>query len=266
MASKVKDVMTSQVVCVRPSTPYKELVLVLTDQRLSAVPVVDDQRRVLGVVSEADLLLKYEQPADAFQRFMVESRRHRLERLKAGGGIAVELMTRPVVTIGPEAEVAEAARLLRTRGSKDKRTFTQVGFNSRLDELQAAGLRVLLPHLAEWIEARLRSAAAYVEAGLGDLAQVQSETEGARSAWHIFAIASDRRERLATALEDARVGARPYYETPLYRQPALQSWAPPEPLAETERICSQILALPMGAALPEDAPAEVVGVIRSALD
>ena len=46
-----------------------------------------------------------------------------------------------------DAEVAEAARLLRTRGSKDKRTFTEVGFNSRLDELQAAGLRVLLPHL-----------------------------------------------------------------------------------------------------------------------
>ncbi len=165
-----------------------------------------------------------------------------------------------------DPEVAEAARLLRTRGSKDKRTFTQVGFNSRLDELQAAGLRVLLPHLAGWIEARLRSAAAYLEAGLGDLAQIQSETEGARSARHIFAIASDRRERLATALEDAQVGARPYYETPLYRQPALQCWAPSEPLAETERICSQILALPMGAALPEDAPAEVVSAIRSALD
>ena len=101
MASKVKDVITSQVVCVRPSTTYKELVRLLTEQRLSAVPVVDDQRRVLGVVSEADLLLKYEQPADAFQRFMLESRRHRLERLKAGGGNAIELMTRPVVTIGP---------------------------------------------------------------------------------------------------------------------------------------------------------------------
>jgi CBS domain-containing protein len=113
MASKVKDVMTSQVVCVRPSTTYKELVRLLTERRVSAVPVVDDQRRVLGVVSEADLLLKYEQPADAFQRFMLKSRRYRLECLKAGGGTAIELMTRPVVTIGPEAEAAEAARLLR---------------------------------------------------------------------------------------------------------------------------------------------------------
>jgi dTDP-4-amino-4,6-dideoxygalactose transaminase len=164
-----------------------------------------------------------------------------------------------------DASVADAARLLRTRGSKDKRTFTQVGFNSRLDELQAAGLRVLLPHLPEWVEARRRAAATYIEAGLGEVVGVQSETEAARSAWHILAIASNQRDRLAAALGDAEIGARPYYETPLYRQPALERWAPAEPLAETERICSQILALPMGSALPEGAPAEVLGAIRSAL-
>jgi dTDP-4-amino-4,6-dideoxygalactose transaminase len=164
-----------------------------------------------------------------------------------------------------DPEVAESARLLRTRGSKDKRTFTTVGFNSRLDELQAAGLRVLLPHLPEWIEARRRAATAYREAGLADLAQLQTETEAGRSAWHICAIASDERERLATALGDAGIGARPYYETPLYRQPALERWAPAEPLAETERICSRILALPMGAALPDGAPADVTAAIRAVL-
>jgi dTDP-3-amino-3,4,6-trideoxy-alpha-D-glucose transaminase len=165
-----------------------------------------------------------------------------------------------------DPEVAERARLLRTRGSLDKRTFTEVGVNSRLDELQAAGLRVLLPHLPGWIEARRRAAGAYLDAGLGDLAQTQSETPAGRSAWHILAIASDQRDRIASALADAQIQARPYYETPLYRQPALESWAPAEPLAETERICSGILALPMGAALPEGAPAEVVAAIRGALD
>jgi dTDP-4-amino-4,6-dideoxygalactose transaminase len=163
------------------------------------------------------------------------------------------------------AEVAEAARLLRTRGSKDKRTFTEVGYNSRLDELQAAGLRVLLPHLSDWVEARRRAAGAYLAAGLGDLAGVQSETAGGRSAWHILAIASPDRERIAVGLGDAGIEARPYYETPLYRQPALERWSPPEPLPETERICSGILALPMGAALPEGAPAEVVNAIRAAV-
>ena len=163
-----------------------------------------------------------------------------------------------------EAGVAESARLLRTRGSKDKRTFTEVGYNSRLDELQAAGLRVLLPHLPDWIDARRRAAGAYLEAGLADLVSVQSETADGGSAWHILATASSERERIAAALSDAGIEARPYYETPLYRQPALERWAPADPLAETERICSQILALPMGSALPERAPADVVAAIRSA--
>jgi dTDP-4-amino-4,6-dideoxygalactose transaminase len=163
-----------------------------------------------------------------------------------------------------DAEVAEAARLLRTRGSKDKRTFTEVGYNSRLDELQATGLRVLLPHLSEWVEARRSAAGAYRQAGLGDLAQMQAETPDGRSAWHILAIASPDRDRLAAALAEADIQARPYYETPLYRQPALEQWAPAEPLTETERICAGILALPMGSALPKGAPARVVDAIRTA--
>jgi dTDP-4-amino-4,6-dideoxygalactose transaminase len=164
-----------------------------------------------------------------------------------------------------DEDVAAKARLLRTRGSRDKRTFWEVGYNSRLDELQAAGLRVLLPHLADWVRIRGRAANAYLDAGLADLSQVQRETDDGRSAWHLLAIATAERDRLARALGDAGIEARPYYETPLYRQPALERWAPPEPLTETERICSQILALPMGSALPEGAPAEVVAALRAAL-
>jgi dTDP-3-amino-3,4,6-trideoxy-alpha-D-glucose transaminase len=164
-----------------------------------------------------------------------------------------------------DARVADAARLLRTRGSKDKRTFTEVGYNSRLDELQAAALRVLLPHLGDWVEARRRAAAGYLEAGLPELAQVQNETPQGRSSWHLFAIASEQRDHLASALSEAQIEARPYYETPLYRQPALERWAPPMPLAESERICSQVLALPMGTALRETASAEVVAAISAAL-
>ena len=165
-----------------------------------------------------------------------------------------------------DSEVADAAALLRTRGSKDKRTFNEVGYNSRLDELQAAGLRVLLPHLPEWVGARRRAAAAYADAGLPESTRAQRETVDGSSAWHVFAVASPERDRLAAALADTGIEARPYYETPLYRQPALERWAPSSPLPETERICSQVLALPMGSALPEGAPAEVAGAIRAALD
>ncbi len=164
-----------------------------------------------------------------------------------------------------DPEVAALVRRLRFHGSDDKRTFTEVGYNSRLDDLQAAGLRVLLPHLAEWTEARRRAASAYVDAGLGELVGVQREPDSGRSCWHLFAVAAPERDRLAGALGVAGIGARPYYEVPLYRQPALERWAPPEPLAETERICAEVLALPMGTALPEGAAERVVGAVRESL-
>jgi CBS-domain-containing membrane protein len=113
MARKITDVMTKQVICARPSTPYKELVRLMADGHVSAVPVVDNQRHVLGVVSEADLILKQGQPADVPQRPLLAGRRRRMERRKALGGTAAELMTWPVVTVDPQASVAEAARLLR---------------------------------------------------------------------------------------------------------------------------------------------------------
>jgi len=113
MGHEVRDVMTKEVVCARLSTPYKELVGLLAERHVSAVPVVDDARHVLGVVSESDLILKQGQLADVFQRSLLASRRHRVERLKARGGTAAELMTWPVVTVGPRASVVEAARLLR---------------------------------------------------------------------------------------------------------------------------------------------------------
>jgi dTDP-3-amino-3,4,6-trideoxy-alpha-D-glucose transaminase len=164
-----------------------------------------------------------------------------------------------------DGELAARLRRLRTRGSEDKRVFTEVGYNSRLDELQAAGLRVLLPHLPAWTEARREAARAYLDAGLGELVELQREPEGGRSCFHLFAVASPERDLLAEVLREAEVEARPYYETPLYRQPALERWAPAEPLSATERICSQVLALPMGAALPREAPGEVVGAIRASL-
>ena len=126
-------------------------------------------------------------------------------------------------------------------------------------------MRVLLPHLPEWTAARRRAAQAYREAGLEDLVRVQAETPGGESAWHLLVAATPERDRMQRALNEAGIGARPYYETPLYRQPALERWAPPEPLPNTERICSEILALPMGTALDPEAPAQVVDAVRDCL-
>jgi CBS-domain-containing membrane protein len=113
MRRRVRDVMTAKVVSARRDTSYKELVRLLAERGVSGLPVVGDQDRVVGIVSEADMLVKQDQPANHFQRYFLERKRDRLARAKAHGAVAAELMSYPAVTIGPNASVAEAARLLR---------------------------------------------------------------------------------------------------------------------------------------------------------
>jgi CBS domain-containing protein len=112
MHSLVKDLMTTQVVTVGPATPFKEIVARLAEHKVSAVPVVDDAGLVLGVVSEADLLLKEEHPDADVPLFW--TKRRRAEHDKAAGAVARDLMTVAVVSISPDATVAEAARRMHT--------------------------------------------------------------------------------------------------------------------------------------------------------
>ena len=157
-------------------------------------------------------------------------------------------------------EVAASARRLRFHGSEDKALHTEVGYNSRLDELQAAGLRVLLPHLDAWTESRRRAAAAYAAGALAEAVELPVETAGAESCYHLYVVCSDERDRLAERLGAAGIGARPYYTVPLHRQPALRDFAPTAPLPGVEAAASRSLALPMGPALSDDQVAEVARV------
>jgi CBS domain-containing protein len=119
MRRTVQDVMTRDVVAVRGSTPFKELVRLLNEHRVTAVPVLDDAGRVVvGVVSESDLALKEVQPPREGHTPIFESARHRSEREKAGGTTAAALMTKPAVTVGPETPVVAAARLMHDRDVK----------------------------------------------------------------------------------------------------------------------------------------------------
>lgn len=157
-------------------------------------------------------------------------------------------------------EVAAAARRLRFHGSEesDRSVHLEVGYNSRLDELQAAGLRVLLPHLREWTEARRRVAAAYAAEGLGESVALPAETAGGESCYHLYVVRSPERDELAERLAAVDVGARAYYSTPLHLQPAMRDFAPSTPLPGVESAAAQSLALPMGPALDEQQVAEVV--------
>ncbi|MEU0156661.1 CBS domain-containing protein [Micromonospora fulviviridis] len=109
---QVGDVMTRDVATVGEETPYRRIVDVLIRQGVSGVPVVDSFHRVLGVVSEADLLHKVEWAGHPDERRVFEGRRRRTAREKAGALVARDLMTAPAVTTHARATLPAAARLM----------------------------------------------------------------------------------------------------------------------------------------------------------
>jgi CBS domain-containing protein len=115
---KVRNVMTSTVVAVRERADYKEIVDALVEYGVSAVPVLDGDDRVVGVVSEADLLPKVEFADDDPRGRLFERTRRRTARAKAAGETAAELMSSPAVTIGPDDSIVDAARLMETERVK----------------------------------------------------------------------------------------------------------------------------------------------------
>src|SRR3954465_6212735 len=106
--------------------------------------------------------------------------------------------------------VADRCRMLRFHGSYDKTTFAHVGYNSRLDELQAAVLRVQLPHLDRWAAGRRAAAAHYEAAGLGELVGLTRPVAGAHPAWHLYMVRHEAIDRIAAALQDAGIGNKAY--------------------------------------------------------
>ena len=117
MKTTVAELMTTEVLSVHETAGFKQMVELIEQHRISALPVVDAHRRVLGVVSEADLLLK-EGQLDLQRHHVFESHRRREEREKASGTAARELMSSPAVTIGSEASIRDAAKLMHDRGIK----------------------------------------------------------------------------------------------------------------------------------------------------
>jgi dTDP-4-amino-4,6-dideoxygalactose transaminase len=173
-------------------------------------------------------------------------------------------------------DVAERVRMLRFHGSRDKQTFELIGRNSRLDELQAALLRVQLPELDGWAaggrvvaersdEAAARRAVArqYAEAGLGELVALPQPVADTEPAWHLFVVRSAVAGALEAALNAAGIGARRYYTVPVHRQPAMAGLASGLELPMTDELARTNLALPMSPALTAEQVAEVVAAVRS---
>jgi dTDP-3-amino-3,4,6-trideoxy-alpha-D-glucose transaminase len=164
-----------------------------------------------------------------------------------------------------DEHVADTARRLRFHGSEDKLTYSEVGYNSRLDALQAAVLRMLLPELDGWNESRRQVAHAYKRHGVEAAGLVAPRpTDGADHVYHLYVARHDRADELIEALAREGVEARAYYRRPIHRQPAMARFAGGRELPATNAAARTNLALPMGTELPEGSVAEVVAACGAA--
>ena len=155
--------------------------------------------------------------------------------------------------VARDAELDERVRTLRFHGSRDKVTYDEVGYNSRLDEMQAAILRVLLPHVDAWCDHRRAVAGWYAEQGLPGPAT----PPGTTPAWHLHVVRDEHADAASAALAERGIQSRGYYRTPVHRQPAMARWAPRHALPATDEAARTHLALPMSASLTREQVSEV---------
>lgn len=169
--------------------------------------------------------------------------------------------------------LAERARVLRVQGATQKYHHALLGGNFRIDALQAALLRVKLPHLDAWNRARRENAARYdalfTEAALPPGALTTPKRVGDGHVYHQYVIRSERRDALREHLEARGIGSEVYYPEPLHLQPALAHLGHgPGDFPEAERACREVLALPifpeLGEARQRRVVDAIVGFLRSA--
>jgi len=159
-----------------------------------------------------------------------------------------------------DSELAQRIRMLRFHGSESKKEFLYVGYNSRLDAMQAAFLRIFLKHIDDWNRQRREAAARYTEL-LDGLVETPVDEEG--HVYHMYCVRSPERDRLAAALKDADIGFAVYYQPPLHLQPALRYLGYSEgDFPETEKASRENLCLPLWAGITEEQQAEVVSVLK----
>jgi dTDP-4-amino-4,6-dideoxygalactose transaminase len=163
-----------------------------------------------------------------------------------------------------DPELARRLRMLRFHGSAAKKEFLYVGYNSRLDAMQAGFLRIFLRHLDDWTALRREAASRYREL-LDGLADVPADEDA--HVYHQFCVRTPERDRLAAALKEAEIGCAVYYDPPLHLQPALRYLGYSEgDLPETERAARENLCLPIWAGITEEQQAEVAAVLRRAAE
>lgn len=159
-------------------------------------------------------------------------------------------------------ELARKLRILRVHGSNPKYYHAMIGYNSRLDPLQAAMLHVKLAHLDGWNKARRKKAEAYRRA-LQDLPlQLPVERDDVYAAYHLYIIRTERRDELMRYLQERGVASGVYYPVPLHRQEVYRNLGYSEgSLPEAERAAAGTMALPLYPEMSDEDQEYVIGLI-----
>jgi len=163
-----------------------------------------------------------------------------------------------------DEELAARVRMLRFHGSRDKKLFEYVGYNSRLDELQAAFLRVFLGQIKGWNEQRREAAARYAELGLGELLELPKDEPG--HVYHLFCTRSPERDKYRDALAAAGIGHACHYIVPLHLQPSMAHLGYKQgDLPETESAARENLCVPLWAGIAREQQERVVATLQGAV-
>lgn len=172
-----------------------------------------------------------------------------------------------LVTTSDDA-LADEVRMLRNHGRRTEGYEHEViGYNSRLDELQAAILRVKLDHIEEFNRQRRRVAAGYRERLADTALELPAEDGLGQHIYHQFTVLAPqgRREALQTALREASIASAVYYPTPLHRQPAFSGYSRAGSLANSESTAERCLSLPIFPEMTEDQIKRVADRLKTAL-
>jgi len=161
-----------------------------------------------------------------------------------------------------DPELGERVRMLRFHGSRDKVDFELIGYNSRLDEIQAAVLRIFLAELDAWVALRREAAARYADLGLDAVCDLPEDEPG--HIYHLFVCRSLERDRIRAALKDARIGTAAYYTTPLHLQPAFAYLGHGRgALPVTEQLAQDNFSVPIWAGIDALTQEQVVSVVQA---
>jgi len=167
------------------------------------------------------------------------------------------------LVITAESSTDAALRVLRNHGSSVRYYHSVLGYNSRLDEIQAAIVRVKLRHIDAFNEGRRRAAGLYRTHIRRPGIVLPSEAEGCRHVYHQFTILADMRDRLQEALAKAGIASAVYYPVPLHRQEAFRAGgARHGALPVSDGMAARVLSLPMFPEITEEEILRISDVIN----